>query len=171
MAERTTAEEKLAALREKIISARSMPMSASCVINRNDVLASIDDIIDNLPDEIAEAQTVIDASSAKVAEGADHAAQIVADAREQAASLATHTEVIRVAEEKAAKIKADAEEEAAALRHEVDVFIDSRMASFESVLHKTTSQVTTARQRLAQRISTNGSEVPAGEARSSASAG
>ena len=31
------------------------------------------------------------------------------------------------------------------------MFIDSRMASFESVLHKTTSQVRTARSRLAER--------------------
>ena len=78
---------------------------------------------------------------AKVAEGEDQAAQILAEAREQAADLAKHTEVIRVAEAEAAKIRADAEEEAAALRRETDTFIDSRMASFESVLHKTTSQV------------------------------
>ena len=161
MADRMTAEEKLAALREMIISARSMPMSASCVINRNDVLAAIDDIIDNLPDEIAEAQSVIDASTAKVTEGEDQAAKIVANARDQAAGLAKHTEVIRVAEVEAAKIRADAQEEAGALRHEVDIFIDSRMASFESVLHKTTSQVSTARQRLAQRIQANG-DAPVG---------
>ncbi len=165
MADRTTAEEKLAALREMIISARSMPMSASCVINRNDVLAAIDDVIDNLPDEIAEAQDVIDASSAKVAAGEDQAAQILARAREQATGLAKHTEVIRVAEAEAAKIKADAEEEAAALRRETDIFIDSRMASFESVLHKTTSQVTTARQRLAQRSQLDGRGADAAESR------
>ena len=37
-----------------------MPMSASCVINRGEVLTAIDDVIDNLPDEIADAQQVID---------------------------------------------------------------------------------------------------------------
>lgn len=156
MADRTTAEEKLAALRELISSARSMPMSASCVVNRNDVLAAIDDVIDNLPDEIAEAQDVIDGSLATITESEAEAARILADARERAADLAQHTEVIRVAEEDAAKIRASAEEEAAALRRETDVFIDARMASFESVLHKTTSQVTIARQRLAQRSRLDG---------------
>lgn len=160
MADRTTAEEKLTALREMIISARSMPMSASCVINRSDVLAAVDDIIDHLPDEIAEALGVIDERSSKVAEGEDRAAQIVADAEQQAANLAQDTEVIRVAEAEAAKIRAAAEEEAAELRREVDIYIDSRMASFESVLHKTTSQVSTARQRLAQRIAGNGAVPP-----------
>ena len=54
MVERQTAEEKLTRLRELILNARAMPMSASCVINRGDVLAAIDDVIDNLPDEIAD---------------------------------------------------------------------------------------------------------------------
>ena len=40
MADRETAEEKLANLRELILNARAMPMSASCVINRGDVLAA-----------------------------------------------------------------------------------------------------------------------------------
>ena len=151
MAERQTAEEKLARLREMILNARAMPMSASCVINRGDVLAAIDDVIDNLPDEIADAQQVIDRSQAKIAEGEAEAGRILAEAREHAATLAQHSEVVRVAEEQAAKLRADAEAEAAALRRETDEFIDSRMASFESVLHKTASQVQTARSRLAER--------------------
>ncbi|GAA2101844.1 hypothetical protein GCM10009841_17870 [Microlunatus panaciterrae] len=145
------AEEKLARLRELIANARAMPMSASCVINRGDVLAAIDDVIEHLPGEIARAQGVIDESRAKVAEGEAEAGRILGEAREHATRLAQHSEVVRVAEELAAKIRADAEEEAAALRKETDTFIDSRMASFESVLHKTASQVKTARSRLAER--------------------
>ncbi len=151
MADRQTAEEKLGHLRELILNARAMPMSASCVINRGDVLAAIDDVIENLPDEIADAQRVIDTSQTKIADGEAEAGRILAEAREHAASLAQHSEVIRVAEEAAAKVRAEAAEEAAALRRETDGFIDSRMASFESVLHKTASQVKTARIRLAER--------------------
>jgi regulator of protease activity HflC (stomatin/prohibitin superfamily) len=156
MADRRTAEENLARLRELILNARSMPMSASCVINRGDVLAAIDDVIDNLPDEIADAQIIIERSQSKIAEGEAEAGRILADAREHAATLARHSEVIRVAEQEGAKIRADAEADAAALRRETDEFIDSRMASFESVLHKTASQVHTARSRLAERSGLNG---------------
>jgi hypothetical protein len=151
MVERESAEDKLKLLRETIATARSMPMSASCVINRGDVLTAIDDIIDHLPDEIAAAQEVIDATQSKVSEGEAEAEQIVAEAREQASELAEDSEIVKIAKERAAKIVADADEEAAALRKETDLFIDSRMASFESVLHKTTSQVKTARARLAER--------------------
>ena len=138
MVGRGTAEEKLAYLRELILNARAMPMSASCVINRSEVLAAIDDVIENLPDEIADAQHVIDTSASKVAEGEAEAGRILAEARDHAASLAQHSEVVRVAEQ----------------------VIDARMASFESVLHKTSSQVRTARARLAERSGLDTGELP-----------
>jgi F0F1-type ATP synthase membrane subunit b/b' len=156
MNERQTAEEKLARLRALILNARAMPMSASCVINRGDVLSAIDDVIDNLPDEIADAQHILDASQAKIGEGEAEAGRILAEAREHAATLAKHSEVVRVAEQRAAELRAEAEEEAAALRRETDEFIDSRMASFESVLHKTASQIRIARSRLAERSGLDG---------------
>lgn len=151
MADQKTAEEKLAALRELVANARSMPMSASCVVNRQDVLSAIDDVIDNLPDEIAEAQDVIETSNDAVAAGEAEAERIREEAKAKAADLAGETEVVRKAEAKAAEIIATAESDAAALRREADAFVDSRMASFESVLARTTSQVRTARARLAER--------------------
>jgi len=162
MTQRPSAEEKLSRLRELIVSARSMPMSASCVVNRPDVLAAIDDVIEHLPDEVAAAQQVIDNAQAEVAEGRAEAERILADARDQTSQLAEQTEVLRAAEEKAASLIADAEAEAEALRRETDTFIDARMASFESVLHKTSSQVRTARARLAERSALDGHVLGAG---------
>jgi regulator of protease activity HflC (stomatin/prohibitin superfamily) len=145
----TTAEEKLTQLRQLVLNARSMPMSASCVVNRGEVLDAIDAVIAHLPEEIAGAQQVIDERQSAVAEGEAEAERLLEEARVEADRLARESQVVRVAEEIAAKVKADAEAEAEALRRETDLFIDSRMAGFESVLHKTTSQVHTARARLA----------------------
>jgi hypothetical protein len=155
-----SAAGKLTYLREVILNARAMPMSASCVINRAEVLAAIDNVIENLPDEIADAQRVIDTSASRVAEGQEEAGRILAEAREHAANLAQHSEIVRVAEQQADQIRAEAEHEAAALRREIDEFIDARMASFESVLHKTASQVRTARARLAERSGLDTGELP-----------
>lgn len=174
MADQNTAEAKLARLRELVAHARSMPMSASCVVNRRDVLAAIDDVIDNLPDEIAEAQDVIENSQDAVAAGEAEAERITDEAKSRADRLATETEVIRVAEAKAAEILATAEADAAALRREADAFVDSRMASFESVLARTSSQVKTARARLAERSKLDGPQHEAAEpevAAAAASAG
>jgi len=133
-------------------------MSASCVINRGEVLAAIDDVIENLPDEIADAQRVVEMAAYKIAEGEAEAGRILAEARNHAANLAQHSEVVRVAEQVAVQMRADADVEAAALRRETDEFIDARMASFESVLHKTASQVRTARARLAERSGFDGAD-------------
>ena len=160
MVGRGTAEERLAYLRELILNARAMPMSASCVINRGEVLAAIDGVIENLPDEIADAQQVIEMSASRIAQGEDEAGRILAEARDHAANLAQHSEVVRVAEQQAAGIRAEAEHEAAALRREIDEFIDGRMAGFESVLHKTATQVRTARARLAERSGLDTGELP-----------
>lgn len=151
MAEEPTTDARIEHLRELIASARSMPMSASCVINRSEVLRAIDDLAANLPDEIAGAREVIEHSDAKVAEGEAEAQRIISDANEHALEQAGHSAQVKIAEEEAKRIVADAESEADELRREVDVFIDSRMASFESVLVKTTGQVQTARKRLADR--------------------
>ena len=153
MADQESAEEKLAKLRELILNARSMPMSASCVINRGEVLAAIDEVVQHLPDEFAEAQRVIDEAETKIAEGEAEGARIIGEARSQVSRLAEDSEVVATAEAMAASIRAEAESEAAALRRETDMFIDARMASFESVLHKTSSQVKTARLRLSERSS------------------
>jgi len=162
--DRPTAEEQLTRLRELVLNARAMPMSASCVVNRGEVLSAIDEVIDHLPDEISDAQRVIDRSQAKIAEGAAESERLVARAREEAERMARQSEIIAAAEKIAAQIKAAAEAEAQALRHETDLFIDSRMAGFESVLHKTSSQVKTARARLAERSNLD----PADRAKASA---
>ncbi|MGI3779273.1 MAG: hypothetical protein ACRYG2_00710, partial [Janthinobacterium lividum] len=73
----TTAEEKLRQLRQLVLNARSMPMSASCVVNRGDVLDAIDAVIANLPDEIAGAQQVIDERQSAVAEGEAEAERLL----------------------------------------------------------------------------------------------
>ncbi len=157
MSEEPTIEERLAALRELIASARSMPMSASCVVNRSEVLQLIDDISAGLPTALEEARSVIADRQAAVTDGEAQAARIVAAAREQALQQSGHSEQVRVAQERAVRIVAEAQEEAEALRREADLFIDSRMAGFESVLAKTSSQVRTARKRLAER---SGAEEP-----------
>ncbi len=88
MAERDSAEGVLARLRELVVSARSMPMSASCVVNRAEVLQAIDDVLEHLPEEFAQAQRVIDEAQSHVAAGEAAAERILAEARRKSTQLA-----------------------------------------------------------------------------------
>lgn len=131
-------------LREILSQAKGVPMSASCVVNRAELLELVDRIRAVLPEELGRAKGLLANSDAE-------AESILAAARAEASRRAEEHEIVREAREIAERLRQDTERECADLRRETDVFIDSRMASFESVLHKTTSQVATARQRLAER--------------------
>lgn len=131
-------------LRQIVSQAKSVPMSASCVVNRAELLELIDRIRAGLPEELGRAQGLLANSDAE-------AERVVAAAREQADRLVQDHEIVRGARAEAERLRRESERECEALRRETDIFIDSRMASFESVLHRTTSQVATARQRLSER--------------------
>ena len=144
MTEQLSAAEGLDQLHAILSQAKGVPMSASCVVNRADLLDLVDRIRSALPSELGEARGLLADSDAT-------AEAIVATARAEATRMAEDHEIVREAREIAARLKRETEQECADLQRETDVFIDSRMASFESVLHKTVSQVATARQRLAER--------------------
>lgn len=141
-----SAEERLDQLRQVISQAKGVPMSASCVVNRAELFELVEQIQSGLPEELGQARGVLADSGAQ-------ADRIVRAAREQAMRMTEDHEIVREARTVAEKIQRETAAECAALREEADLFIDSRMASFESVLHKTTSQVATARKRLAERSS------------------
>lgn len=107
-------------------------------------------ICEHLPAELADARAVLADRDATVAEGEAEAQRIIADAGNRAGEKAGESAQAQRAEEQATKIVENAQSEAAALRREADVFVDSRMAIFESVLAKTGNQVRTARRRLAE---------------------
>lgn len=137
---------KLLALQDMLSGARAMPMSASCVVNRAEALALVEAAMAAVPEDQPAAPEETEADA------------VLTRAHEQAAELVSHSSVVTRANEEAERIVAEAKEEAEGLRTETDGFVDQRMASFESVLHKTLSQVQLARTRLSQRSGLDPSE-------------
>lgn len=129
----------LAALRDLLTRAKAMPMSASCVVNRAEALALVDAAVAAIPEP------------AVVRPGRAEAEAVLAQAKEEAAALVARESIVQQAKIESERLMSDARTEAEGLRTETDSFVDSRMASFESVLHKTLSQVQLARARLSQR--------------------
>jgi peptidoglycan hydrolase CwlO-like protein len=144
-------EDQLIQLREVVVAARPVPLSGACVVNRGQMLESIDELVRSLPEQLTAAQRILDLAQASIDEGKAEAARIVAEAESKASRLAEESELVQAAMAMAASVRAEAESEAEALRRETDLFIDTRMAGFESVLQKTASQVKTARARLSER--------------------
>jgi hypothetical protein len=154
-------ERKLASLRAVVVDARNVPMSASCMVNRADVLALIDEIVAGLPAEIERSRTVISEQFSAHAHAREQAAEIIEQARNEAKEIAGVSGVAREAIEYAAAIKAQADDEAHQIRVESDMYVDARLAEFEASLQKTASQVVLMREQLSKRSKLDESDVQA----------
>jgi hypothetical protein len=141
-------QAKLDQITEMVEDARSMPMSASCIVNRTEMLTLLDEVREMLPAELREAQWVIKDREGVVEEGRRRAERIVADAIVERDRLVTQTEVLREAERAAERIIADARESARVMQLDVDDYVDSKLANFEVVLHKVLTSVERGRDKL-----------------------
>jgi hypothetical protein len=142
---------KLAEIVAMVESARAMPMSASCVVNRADLLERLADLEALLPETITRAQEVLGDKQEVVEEGRREAAQIVAAAQEERRRLVEATDVHREASEEAARLLEEARASSEAMRVEVEDYVDAKLANFEIVLTKTLSAVERGREKLSGR--------------------
>jgi ABC-type transporter Mla subunit MlaD len=140
--------EQLAQIRSTVENARAMPMSASVVVNRDELLFQLDALADAMDKALAEAQQMTADREGVVAEGRTQAERIIAQSRSERDQLLSEAEVYRVAKYEADRIKEEAEREAAELRRETDEYVDSRLANFEVALGKTLEAVSRGRERL-----------------------
>lgn len=128
-----------------------MPMSASAVVNRGELLTLVDELEAALDAAFGDAQRVLADKEEVVAEGRREAEQIIMDARNEREHLVSDTEVYRVARREADQVLTQAQAEAEELRKETDEYVDSKLANFEITLEKTMEAVKRGRERLAGR--------------------
>lgn len=141
-------QQKLDEIVAAVDGARSMPMSASCVVNRAELLAMLDEVREALPGSLAQAREVLGGREQVVAEGQREAQRIIESAQAERGSLVSGTEVARSAQEEADRILAEARREAEEIRIEADDYVDSKLANFEVVLSKTIGSVDRGREKL-----------------------
>ncbi|MCM2578763.1 cell division initiation protein [Streptomyces meridianus] len=141
-------QKKLDEIVEAIGSARAMPMSASCVVNRAELLTMLEDVRAALPGSLAQAQELIGVREQMVEEAQREAERIIESAHSRRGSLLADTELVRRAQEEADRILGAARREAEEVRVEADDYVDSKLANFEVVLTKTIGSVDRGREKL-----------------------
>jgi cell division septum initiation protein DivIVA len=144
-------DAKLDELRRTIEHARSMPMSASAVVNRGEVLELIDEIRSALAVALTDSDRVMADKASVVDEGRREADQIVADARNERERIISDTDVYKVAKRQADDVLEKARAESDELRKETDDYVDAKLAHFEITLERTMEAVKRGRERLAGR--------------------
>jgi F0F1-type ATP synthase membrane subunit b/b' len=141
-------KDKIDEIVAQIESARAMPMSASCIVNRSQLLAMLDEVRDLIPAEVQRAESLLHERDDVVEAGRREAEQIIADAHLERERLVTDTEVHREAVAESERRLGLAEQEARQMRQEVDDYVDTKLANFEIVLNKTLTAVLRGRQKL-----------------------
>ncbi|MEU6061491.1 cell division initiation protein [Streptomyces sp. NPDC047097] len=140
--------KKLDEIVETVQGARSMPMSASCVVNRAELLALLNELRDALPGSLAQAQELIGGRDQLVEQARAEAGRIIEQAHAERGSLISGTQVAQSSQAEADRILAEARQEAEEIRAEADEYVDSKLANFEVVLTKTIGSVDRGREKL-----------------------
>ncbi|WEB40216.1 cell division initiation protein [Streptomyces yunnanensis] len=141
-------QKKLDDIVAAVGSARSVPMSASCVVNRAELLAMLEEVRGALPGSLAQAQELLGGREQMVEEARAEAERIIESAHSQRGSLISDTEVVRQAQDEADRVLAEARQEAEEIRIQADDYVDSKLANFEVVLTKTIGAVDRGREKL-----------------------
>jgi F0F1-type ATP synthase membrane subunit b/b' len=140
--------EKLSTAITMIEEARGVPLSASCVVHRGEILEILEGARDYLPSDLFEAEKVLAKRDRIIEEGRLGAESMIATGREDVARMVEQTAIVQAARDEAQRILDEARDLAAQEREEVEAYIDGRLATLEVILNKTMDAVARGRERL-----------------------
>jgi cell division septum initiation protein DivIVA len=124
-------------LLDVIGNARPMPLSASVMINRDEVLEIVDAALQRLPEELRAARWLLREREEFLAKVQREGDDILDASRARAERMVQRTEVVRAAQHTARRLMEEAETEARRLRHEAEDYCDHKLAQFEIILDRT----------------------------------
>ena len=133
---------------EVVRAARPMPLSASVMISREEVLELLDQALEHLPEELRQARWLLKEREEFLERARAEADEIISQASTRAEQMVQRQVVTWAAEAWARRLVAEAEADARSVRHEVEDFCDQRLASFEITLDRVRKAVDEGRARL-----------------------
>jgi cell division septum initiation protein DivIVA len=131
-----------------IATARTIPLSSSPMINRDEVIELLEEALNRLPEELRQARWMLKERDEFVAKTRREADDVLDAARAQAERMVQRTDVVKAAEMRARQIVDAADADSRKMRHQTEDFCDQRLASFEIVLDKVMRTVQAGRERL-----------------------
>ena len=134
--------------RDIIENARAMPLSASSMVNKEELLEMIDEAMRRMPDDLRNARWLLKEREEFLAKVTREGDEILELARSRAERLVQRTEVVRTAEQKARQLVETAREESRRMRLETEDYCDQKLKNFESTLGQAKDVIATGRRKL-----------------------
>jgi IMP dehydrogenase/GMP reductase len=127
---------RLEQLVELIRDAKSMPLSSSVLVNRDEVLEMIAEMQEALPEEIKRARWIVRDREELLAKARSEGERIVEHAHEEQLRMARKEEIVARATKEADRLVAEGEERAREMRSEAEDYVDAKLAQFEISIRK-----------------------------------
>jgi len=141
-------EAVLRRLIEIVNNARTMPMSNTIRLTRDEVLELLEEALERLPEELKQARWMLKERQEFLAKTSRDGEDILEAARVRAERMVQRTEIVREAAHTAQRLVDEAREESSRLRLEAEDYCDQKLAAFEIVLERTQKTVAAGRERL-----------------------
>jgi cell division septum initiation protein DivIVA len=127
---------RLEQLDELVREAKSMPLSSSVLVNRDEILELIAEMKEGLPEEIKRARWIVRDREELLTKARQDGEQIVEQAHEEQLRMARKEEIVARATTEADRVVTEAEERAREMRTEAEDYVDGKLAQFENSIRK-----------------------------------
>ena len=133
---------------EVVSNAKSVPLSSSVMITKDEVLELLEDALERLPEELRQARWMLKEREEFLAKVAREGDDILESARVRAERMVERQEIVREARHTAQRLMDEARDEARRLRLEAEDYCDQKLAAFEIVLERTLKTARAGREKL-----------------------
>ena len=149
--------ELLDTIEDTLEESAGMPLSGGKrIVDVEQIRDYLDEIRQNLPVELRQAQQIVNDRS-QIVETANAQAQvIVKKAEERARILVSEAEIVKAAQQRAGEITSAAQTEARTLRQTVTDYCDNMLKNTEETMVENAAQVKNVRANLRQNAKKNG---------------
>ncbi len=133
---------------EVVTNGKSVPLSSSVMVVKDEVLELLEDALERLPDELRQARWMLKEREEFLAKVAREGDDILEQARVQAERMVERQEIVREARHTAQRLMDEARDESRRLRLEAEDYCDQKLAAFEIVLERTLKTARAGREKL-----------------------
>jgi F0F1-type ATP synthase membrane subunit b/b' len=143
---------RLEQLEDILREAKSMPLSSSVLINKDEVMELVRQMQEDLPGEIKQARWIVKDREDLLAKARAEGDKLIEHAREEQLRMARKEEIVVRAREEAERLITEADDQTGAMRSEAEDYVDAKLAQFEIALRKILEDSQAATKRLARTL-------------------
>jgi hypothetical protein len=143
---------RLQQLEDLVREAKSMPLSSSALVNREEALELIEELKGAVPEEIKQARWVVKDREELLAKARRDAEAVVEEARQEQLRMAEREAIVQRAIAEAERIRGEAGDEARRMKLETEDYVDAKLAQFEIALQKITEELLATNEQMTRTI-------------------